>query len=461
VDEFLKNVALFQSLPDEAFARLLGFVEEIHLDDGETLLVEGAVEDRMFVLKQGRLEVYKMSEGRAVTLNRLEPGEVIGELSLLEHKPHMASARATGESVVLSVRQEAFEDILNNSPRAARTLLDIVLQRLRATEAAVQQSAKLTQLGTLTAGIAHELNNPASAVERASMRLQDSLDHFAEAQVIFSQVPLTPEQQQLSEAMKEQTRFVVENPVILSALARSDRESEFEDWLEAHGIETPWQYAPHLVNLDLDVARLEVLIADFGADKFARFTDWICSTYDGYSLLNEIRHGVGHIVEIVSALKSYSYLDQAPLLPVDIHKGLESTLVILRSQLKHGITLNREYAPDLPIIQAYGVELNQVWTNIIHNACDAMNGQGIITIRTRSENNGVVVEIEDNGPGIPEDIQGRIFDPFFTTKEPGHGTGIGLNISYNIIVYKHKGSITVDSQPGRTVFSVWLPMNPA
>ena len=177
-----------------------------------------------------------------------------------------------------------------------------------------------------------------------------------------------------------------------------------------------------------------------------------------YSILNEIGEGAGRMAEIVKALKTYTYLDQAPVQNVDVHEGLDNTLVMLRSKLKRGVVVLRDYDEDLPLIEAYGSELNQVWTNIIDNAIGAMNGEGEITLRTRAEGEYVVVEIEDNGPGIPEAIKGQIFDPFFTTKAPGEGTGLGLNISHNIIVQKHKGEISVDSRPGSTCFQVKLPL---
>ena len=186
---------------------------------------------------------------------------------------------------------------------------------------------------------------------------------------------------------------------------------------------------------------------------------WLNATYVIYNLLTEIGQGAGRIAGIVKALKSYTYLDQAPVQAVDVNEGLDDTLLILRSKLKTGISVRREYSQDLPRIQAYGSELNQVWTNLIDNAVDAMGGQGEITLRTRKEGESVVVEVEDDGPGIPEDIQARIFDAFFTTKPPGKGTGLGLDISYRIVVDKHRGDMKVISQPGRTIFQVRLPLD--
>jgi signal transduction histidine kinase len=224
-------------------------------------------------------------------------------------------------------------------------------------------------------------------------------------------------------------------------------------------VQNGWDLAPTLVNLGYDCERLTSLMADFTSSQFRAVIDWLNCTYVIYGLLDEIGLGAGRITEIVKALKGYTYLDQAPIQTVDIQEGLESTLVILRSKLKQGITVHREFAPDLPHIQAYGSELNQVWTNIIDNAIDAMDGVGEITLRTRVNGKWAIVEIEDNGPGIPEAIQPNLFDPFFTTKPPGKGTGLGLNISHNIVVQKHDGRIDVYSRPGSTRFEVRLPLD--
>jgi signal transduction histidine kinase len=216
---------------------------------------------------------------------------------------------------------------------------------------------------------------------------------------------------------------------------------------------------PALVSLGYDSRDLEVLAKVFTPPQFAVVIDWLSFKYAIYSLVGEIGLGTGRIVELVKALKTYTYMDQAPVQSVDLREGLENTLIILHNKLKSGITVVREYAEDLPMIEAYASELNQVWTNIIDNAIDAMGGEGTLIVRTRREDQWVVVEIEDDGPGIPEEYHTMIFDPFFTTKGPGEGTGLGLNISRNLIVQKHRGEITVSSEPGRTRFVIRLPID--
>jgi signal transduction histidine kinase len=260
---------------------------------------------------------------------------------------------------------------------------------------------------------------------------------------------------ELDRMSKERTR----EPVDLNALARSDREVALEQWLEDRDIDAAGELVPALVNLGYDQRGLEALANVFTAQQFAVVIEWLSFKYAIYSLVDEISLGTGRIVEIVKALKTYTYMDQAPVQSVDVREGLDNTMIILQSKLKSGVTVVREYAEDLPVIQAYASELNQVWTNIIDNAIDAMDGEGTLVVRTRREDPWVVVEIEDDGRGIPKEIQSQIFDPFFTTKGPGEGTGLGLNISRNLVVQKHNGMITAMSKPGSTCLVVRLPIN--
>jgi signal transduction histidine kinase len=251
------------------------------------------------------------------------------------------------------------------------------------------------------------------------------------------------------------------HPAVMDALTRSDREAELETWLEGNNVANAWDVAPGLVNLGYDKEELTQLLVGFAPSQYCAVIEWLNCAYTIYSLLEEIGQGAGRVAEIVKALKAYSYMDQAPVQAVNVHDGLDNTLIILRSKLEPDITVRREYAVDLPQIQANGSELNQVWTNLIDNAISAVNGSGVITLRTRQDGDWAIVEIEDNGSGIPEEIQGRIFDPFYTTKAPGEGTGLGLNISHNIVVQKHQGAIDLSSQPGRTCFQVRLPIHSA
>ena len=316
---------------------------------------------------------------------------------------------------------------------------------------------KMASLGKLSAGMAHELNNPAAAAQRGAAQLQTTFSQLQGIQLRLGEQKL--EQRQLEKLVElyQLVRQRVRNPSELKAITRSDREADLEQWLTEQGIDTAGQVVPGLVSLGASEAELDALATVFPGKQFSMVIDWLSCMFAIYSLVDEISLGTGRIAEIVKALKTYTYMDQAPVQNVDVREGLDNTLIILHSKLKRGVDVVKEYAEDLPVIQAFASELNQVWTNIIDNAIDAMGGEGTLTVRTRTEDPWVVVEIEDSGPGIPEDLESKIFDPFFTTKGPGEGTGLGLNISRNLIVQKHEGQISVESSPGKTTFTVRLP----
>jgi signal transduction histidine kinase len=325
-------------------------------------------------------------------------------------------------------------------------------------EVTLRQSEKLATLGKLSAGVAHELNNPAAAAQRGAARLMAA---FARLQELYLQIGTLCLDESQTAALLRLDRHVHERakkPEYLDALTRSDREIEWEEWLVAQGIAEPWVAAPMLTQLGFTQDELSGLLADFTPTQLPVVMEWMECSHTIYGLTEEIGHGTQRIAEIVKALKAYTYLDQAPHQLVNVHDGLDNTLIILRSKLQSGITVQRDYASDLPLIDAYGSELNQVWTNLIDNSIDAMSGKGEIQLRTRRDGDWVVVEIEDTGPGIPASIQNHIFDPFFTTKPPGQGTGMGLNITHNIIVQRHKGRVDLFSQPGHTRFEVRLPL---
>jgi signal transduction histidine kinase len=434
-------------------------VTTVELKAGEILFKEGSPGDRVYVLKTGGLEVVKQAGKREVLLAvNDEPGVVIGEMALIEQAPRMATVRAKYDSTLLGIHQSQLDELLNSSPSAGQAILHTVLNRWRNTESLLRQSEKMAQLGTMTAGVAHELNNPAAAVQRSADQLQSKLGRFEKIHIRLGQYTCSDEQLRKLNELTGNAQLRSMQYVDMDPLIRSDREYEVEEWLEEHDIDDGWELAPILVNLDYETADLEAIAAVFDGSLLGTIIQWLVAISTVYSLVVEISQGAGRISDIVKALKSYSYLDQAPIQEVDVHEGLDNTLIILRSKTKQGIQIVREYAPDLPRITAYGSELNQVWTNIIDNAIDAMDGKGAIAIRTRREGEEVVIEIEDEGAGIPLEIQPQIFDPFFTTKAPGRGTGLGLNISYNIIVEKHGGAIKVDSEVGRTVFQVRLPI---
>ncbi len=275
---------------------------------------------------------------------------------------------------------------------------------------------------------------------------------------MLDNLTLDDEQRQALEPLAASARKWAVQPPEMDSLTRSDREYAIEDWLEEQGFAEAWEIAPSLTDINYTTEDLDALRGQFSVEQLQVLFRWLKDTYSVFNLLAEIGQGSQQIAEIVKALKSYTYLDQAPVQSVNIHEGLNNSLLILKSKLKQGIEVRREFDPELPLIEAYGSELNQVWTNLIDNAADALDGQGIITLRTSHDEDGVTVQVEDNGPGIPPDVLPRIFDPFFTTKPIGKGTGMGLDISYNIIVNRHRGEISAKSEPGKTVFTIWVPL---
>lgn len=456
--EFLKKIPLFAGLPDSDLEHLCQMVKEINLPAGTELFAEGSPGDKAYVIKEGEIEIYKTSGGRNVLIALRKSGEVIGEMSLLEAAPRFASGRARTDSALLEISHVQLNELLDTSPSATRAMLHTVTSRLRTSELLLRESEKLAQLGTLTAGIAHELNNPAAAVQRGANQLLPVINELIEIDQQLDQHSFSKEQKDYLIELESKVREFAETPTDMDPLTRSDRESALESWLDNNNFENSWELAPILVNLGFDEQKLNQFMVDFRPENVVQVIRWLGVIYTVQNLLAEIGEGATRIAEIVKSLKTYVYLDQAPVQSVDVQEGLDNTLVILRHKLKQGIVVRREYDSGLPKIQAYGSELNQVWTNLIDNAIDAMNGQGEIIIRSMREGEYILVEIEDNGPGIPEDIQSKIFSPFFTTKSVGKGTGLGLSISYNII-QKHGGEIKVYSKPGHTRFQIYLPIN--
>jgi signal transduction histidine kinase len=453
----LRRVPLFADLSEEDLEQLYRMAETVSIPAGDLVFEEGSLGDALYVVLDGELEVSKRQSGQDVVLAVRRAGEFIGEMSLLEQAPRSASVRTLKESRLLMINQAAFETLLSCSPSAHLTMLRTVTSRLRSTESMLVQSEKMAALGTLAAGLAHELNNPAAAIRRSAAQLSDTLAERERSATELGALT-DPRQIEVVSAMQEAVKRTAA-PAPSDPLSLSDQESELQEWLEDHGVEQAWEFAPMLVSFGWGTDDLEHLSEHFSSAQLPAVVRWLAAGSSVYGLLEEVVKSAEEISEIVKALKTYSYLDQAPIQEVDIRESLENTLVILRPKIKAGISITRDYADDVPRIEAYGSELNQVWTNIINNAIEAMQGQGELVLRTYTEDGDLVaVEIIDNGPGIPPEAQPRIFEPFFTTKAPGAGTGLGLHIAYNIIVHKHRGQIQVASKPGKTCFRVVLPV---
>lgn len=330
-----------------------------------------------------------------------------------------------------------------------------------AQEVSLRQSDKLATLGRLSAGMAHELNNPAAAAQQASNQLGQLLRSQQLQSVERAGLGLHADEQQALDELADKVSGNVRSPVFLDPLDRSDREDAIQDFLAEVGVDDAWELAPSLVSVGMDVSDLATLRSRLRPEKFVDAVNLISLRFTRQSLIEGLNESTDRIINLVGALKTYTYLDQAPQQQINIHEGLDSTLVMLQHQLKSGIEVGRFYGEGIPLIEANGSELNQVWTNIIDNAADAMGGEGTIEIITMSDATTVVIQITDNGPGIPEDIIDNIFDPFVTSKAPGEGTGLGLNIAHNIVTEKHGGTISASSSEAGAKFEIKLPITMA
>ncbi len=405
----------------------------------------------------GELQVVKRSRTTDVPIAVLGPGEIVGEMAIFEALPRNASLRAVAPTRVIRIGRDVVLDLLSTRPTATLSMLRTVMGRLRSTEAMLREREKLAALGTLSAGLAHELNNPAAAVQRSAALLQEALDRLALTTTALGTVVDDREHAAFVADLAAEVARHAGAHAPLDPLDASDLSWELETFLVERGVADGGELAPALVTGGWDRAHLDRIETEFPGKALGRVVAWVAAGSTVHALVDEVATGAKRISEIVKAVKEYSFMDQAAVQRVDIRAGLDNTLVILRPKLKTGITVTRDYQPDLPEIEAYGSELNQVWTNILDNAIDAMGGQGEIRIRAYVRDTDVVVEICDDGPGMPPEIRERIFEPFYTTKPPGSGTGLGLHISHNVVA-RHGGRIDIRSRPGETCFEVVLPL---
>jgi signal transduction histidine kinase len=449
--EQLRATPLFAELTEEHLERLAKHTEPLHLDPDEYLIREGDPAEDLYVVVAGELEITKRSGKADVYLNRVGPGSIQGEIAGLERGQRMASVRAVGKVDVLRIPYAALGDLLASGPEAVLALIRTITGRLRGMEEALRQREKLAGLGTLAAGLAHELNNPAAAIRRSAGSLVEvTRERNAAAAGITAGHP------QL-EGLIGASPSEAGRP--LDALTRADRTDEIATALRGAGLPdsaSPEQAAGQLTAAGWTAADVQGALSGFEPAAVEPAVRWLASVATADELLAEIQMAAERISAIVGAVKGYAYLDQAPVQRFNVCRGIDDTLLILAHKLT-GITVTRDYAPDLPEIEGWGSELNQVWTNLLDNAADAMGGQGEISIRVeRTDAGGVCVTICDSGPGIPPATLSKIFEPFFTTKPLGMGTGLGLHLSHNIVV-QHGGTLDVESKPGRTCFEVVLP----
>lgn len=450
------QMTLFPKLPDDALEEMKQFGKEIQLNVGDVLFSEGESNYNFHVVLEGEIEITKQMGGETKVLAVHRRGEFMGELSMLTGSGSIANAHASAPSRVLQIDVETFRHILIECSPIADVILTAMAGRTKDIEAQMRQQEKMAALGKMSAGLAHELNNPGAAARRAASQLREN---FQNLQTLALQLNLLSKEQLkfINDIQHQATQYACHSSK-LDPITQSDKEDEVTQWLEDHDISHSWKFAPTFVTAGLDTAKLDHLAENIPVDCLSSVLTWLEATFSSFGLIYEIEQSTIRISDLVKAIKGYSYMDQAPLQEIDVHEGIENTLLILHHRLKKGVIINRDYNRTLPKISAYASELNQVWTNLIDNAIDAMDGKGDLTIRTYKDNKCLVVEIHDTGVGIPPAIQSRIFEPFFTTKGVGKGTGLGLEIAYRIIVNKHHGDIHFESKPGNTRFRVRLPI---
>jgi len=454
--EQLRKIAVFSDLPQDDLLWFVSKCQELRIATGDILMCEGDKPEFMIIMLEGEIRAraeHGPADGPVFTMSS---GEVSGMLPFSRLKVISVTGRAVAPSHYLAFHVSYFEEMFHRLPELVRRLVGLLADRVRSVTRQEQQHEKLAALGKLSAGLAHELNNPSAATRRSAAALRDCLARLRGAARSTS---IGPKDCALLAQREEGIRASLKPADFKDELARADRQDAIQYWLESRNVPEAWKLAPSLAEANLTDAHLESF-AEAAGDSLGPELTRFATLLEMDRIAEELDHSSARISDLIKAVKEYSYMDQAPVQEVDIEHSLETTLTIMNHKLKRGITVAREYAPNLPKIMANGSELNQVWTNLIDNAADAMKGTGRLTIRTARENDFVLVEIADNGSGIPAEVQSRIFDPFFTTKGVGEGTGLGLDI-VNRIVKNARGLVTVKSVPGDTRFQVRIPIQAA
>ena len=452
----LRKVAPFADQRQDDLEWFVSQCRELRTPVGEITVKEGSPADTMFVILEGELRARRENGPADSPVFSARAGDVTGVLPFSRMKTYSVTVRAVLPMRTLAFPISRFSELFHRMPELSERLVGLLTDRVRNVTRDEQQREKLAALGKLSAGLAHELNNPSAAARRSAAALHDCLERLRSAN---RNTALRAEDCALLAQREDDIRASLKPADYRDEFARADRQDAIQAWLEGRGVTDAWKLAPLLADANLADEHLETFAGAAGAalgPELIRFATLL----EMERIACELDSSTARISGLIKAIKEYSFMDQAPLQEVDIKSSLETTLTIMHHKLKRGISVTRDYAPDLPKVMAYGSELNQVWTNLIDNAADAMGDTGKLLVRAVRENEYVLVEIADNGPGIPPEVQSRIFEPFFTTKAVGEGTGLGLDVVHRI-VQKMRGLVTVKSAPGDTRFQVRIPIQAA
>jgi signal transduction histidine kinase len=455
----LRPLGLFDGLNDDQLDDLARSGDEVRIEPGIELFHEGDHADFWWVLIDGVIDLRRHVGREDTVVGRMDvPGRWAGGFRAWdEHGVYLATGRAVSDGRVLRVPAEVLRDRSSAWFPFGVHLIKGLYATARTIESTARQRDSLVTLGTLSAGLAHEINNPAAAASRSVDGLEEacetlltSLRRLATAGISAAQF-----------AALDELRCELESPTdTKDPLALADSEDELSDWLASRGVARDWLVAPPLAAAGADLTWCERAAAVLDDAPLEAGLEWVASALSVGALLAEVRESTRRVSDLVAAVKSYSQMDRGSVQRFDVTDGLESTLVMLAHKLRDGVQVVRDYGPDVPLIEAYAGELNQVWTNLIDNAVDAMDGAGTLEIKTRTDKDHLLVEISDTGRGMPPDVAARAFEAFYTTKDVGKGTGLGLDIARRIVVERHRGTIDIDSQPGCTVLRVSLPVRP-
>ena len=454
--EALRHVAPLKGLSDEEYQWLAANGEELFVGANVTVFEQGQPADSMTILLQGEIQVQRDRTGGAPVMFIGRAGQITGLLPFSRMKTWGGRGVSSAPTWALRYNRSLFPRMLEEIPSMTQRVVSILLDRSREVTRMEQQSEKLTALGKLAGNLAHELNNPASAAQRAASGMLKELEIFGRERFRLGSLCFQPEHVEALRVWNEHLRRSLDDAPTLTPAEITVREEALTSWLQEREIANPSQIAPEFAEAGITPAHLATLPDFLTPESTALLLSQHASTLRTERMAEAMLDSTARIFDLIRAIKDYSYMDQAPIQDIDVRHSLDNTLAMLQSRLQH-VVIERDYEPNLPIISAYGSELNQVWTVLLENALDAIKNRGRIRLRVRHASDLVFVEVEDDGPGIPKDLQGRIFEPFFTTKAPGHGLGLGLDTAQRI-VRMHRGFLTVESVPGKTCFQVALPL---